>query len=64
MLQESQTTGALVMTPVVEAVRSMSADYTAGPKVWTAIAWILGLLAVPYLLSVVVYKRKAIVVNS
>jgi ABC-2 type transport system permease protein len=52
------------MTPVVETMRSLLVTGTAGPKVWTAIAWILGLLVVSYLLSVAVYKRKAIVVNT
>ena len=48
------------MTPVVETMRSLLVNGTAGPKVWTALAWILGLLVVSYLLSVAVYKRKAI----
>ena len=30
------------MTPVVETMRSLLVDGTAGPKVWTAMAWILG----------------------
>ena len=52
------------MTPVVETMRSLLVAGTAGPQVWTALAWILGLLVVSYLLSVAVYKRKAIVVNT
>ena len=52
------------MTPVVETMRSLLVTGTAGPNVWTAIAWILGLLVVSYLLSVAVYKRRAIVNNT
>jgi ABC-2 type transport system permease protein len=52
------------MTPVVETMRSLLIDGTTGPEVWTAIAWILGLLVVSYLLSVAVYKRRAIVVTT
>jgi ABC-2 type transport system permease protein len=52
------------MTPVVETMRSLLVDGTAGPQVWTALAWILGVLVVSYVLSVAAYKRKAIVVNS
>jgi ABC-2 type transport system permease protein len=52
------------MTPVVETMRSLLVTGTAGPKVWTAMAWILGLLVASYLLSLAVYKRKAIVVNT
>jgi ABC-2 type transport system permease protein len=49
---------------VVETMRSLLVDGTAGPNVWTAIAWTLGILVVSYLLSVALYKRKAIVVNT
>jgi len=52
------------MTPVVETMRSLLVDGTAGPNVWAALAWILGILVVFYLLSVAVYRRKSIVVNS
>jgi len=52
------------MTPVVETMRSLLVSGTAGPRVWTALAWILGILVAFYLLSVTVYKRKSIVANS
>jgi ABC-2 type transport system permease protein len=52
------------MTPVVETMRSLLVTGTAGPEFWTALAWILGILVVFYLLSVAVYKRKAIVVSA
>jgi ABC-2 type transport system permease protein len=52
------------MTPVVETMRSLLVDGTAGPKVWTAMAWILGILVVFYLLSVAVYRRKSTAANS
>jgi len=52
------------MTSVVETMRSLLVTGTPGPQVWTAIAWILGILVVSYLLSVAVYKRKTIVVNG
>jgi len=52
------------MTPVVETMRSLLVNGTVGPHIWTAMAWILGILVVSYLLSVTVYKRKAIVVNT
>jgi ABC-2 type transport system permease protein len=49
------------MTPVVETMRSLLVSGTAGPQIWPAMGWILGILVVSYLLSVTVYKRKAIV---
>ena len=49
------------MTPVVETMRSLLVNGTAGSKVWTALAWILGILVVFYLLSVAIYRRKSIV---
>jgi ABC-2 type transport system permease protein len=52
------------MTPVVETMRSLLITGTAGPQVWTALAWILGVLVVSYLLSVALYKHKAIAVTT
>ncbi len=51
------------MTPVVETMRSLLVTGTAGPSVWTALAWILGILVVFYVLSVAVYRRRSIVAN-
>jgi len=52
------------MTPVVETMRSLLVEGTAGPQVWAALAWIFGILVVSYLLAVAVYRRKTIVVTS
>lgn len=52
------------MTPLVETMRSLLTTGTAGPRVWTAVAWSLGILVVFYVLSLYVYKRKTIVVNN
>ena len=52
------------MTPVVETVRSLLVHGTAGPRFWTAVIWILGVLVVSYLLSAAVYKRRAIAVSA
>ena len=52
------------MTPIVETLRSLLATGTAGPKVWTAIAWIVGILVVMYAASLAVYKRKTIVASA
>ncbi len=52
------------MTPIVETMRSLLTNGTAGPRVWTAVAWSLGILVVTYCLSLMVYKRKTIVVNT
>jgi ABC-2 type transport system permease protein len=48
------------MTPIVETMRSLLGDGTAGPKVWTALAWIVGILVIMYTASLAVYKRKTI----
>lgn len=52
------------MTPIVETLRSLLGTGTAGPKVWTAIAWILGILVVMYAASLAVYTRKTIVATA
>ena len=52
------------MTPIVETMRSLLGTGTAGPKVWTAIAWIVGILVVMYIASLSLYKRKTFVAAS
>jgi len=49
------------MTPIVETLRSLLASGTAGPKAWTALAWMVGILIVMYASSIAIYKRKTIV---
>ena len=52
------------MTPVVETLRSLLVSGAVGPKVWTAMAWIIGILVISYLLSVALYKRRAIAAGA
>jgi ABC-2 type transport system permease protein len=52
------------MTPIIETMRSLLTNGPAGPRVWTAVAWSLGILVVTYVLSLRVYKRRTIVVNT
>ena len=52
------------MTPIVETIRSLLGTGTTGPKVWTAIAWIVGILVVTYIASLAVYKRKTVVASA
>lgn len=46
------------ITPIVETMRSLIVNGTAGPKVWIALAWCVGLLAVCYFAAIKIYKRK------
>jgi ABC-2 type transport system permease protein len=52
------------MTPIVETMRSLLGNGTAGSQVWTALVWIVGLLLVMYAASLAVYKRKTITVAN
>lgn len=52
------------MTPIVETMRSLLVNGTAGSKAWVATLWCVGILVVTYVLSITVYKRKTIVVNT
>lgn len=52
------------MTPIIETIRSLLLTGNAGPRFWTALLWILGILVVSYVLSLWVYKHKTIVVNG
>ena len=46
------------MTPIVETMRSLLVDGSAGPRVWIAIAWCVALLIVSYLLALRIYRNK------
>lgn len=46
------------MTPIVETMRSLLVNGSAGPKVWTAIAWCVALLIASYLLALRIYRTK------
>jgi len=48
------------MTPIIETLRSLLTNGTAGSSAWTATAWCVGLLLVSYLLALNVYKNKTV----
>jgi len=48
------------MTPIIETLRSLMVNGTAGDSVWIAVAWSAGLLVVAYTLAIKVYKKRAI----
>lgn len=52
------------MTSIVESMRSLLVEGTAGPRIWTAVAWCAGILVATYVLSIVVYRRRTIVVTA
>lgn len=52
------------MTSIVESMRSLLVSGTPGPRIWTAIAWSVGILLVTCFLSITVYRRKTIVVTT
>jgi ABC-2 type transport system permease protein len=47
------------MTPIIETMRSLLIDGTAGSDIWAALAWAAGILVVSYTLAVRVYRRRA-----
>jgi ABC-2 type transport system permease protein len=47
------------MTPIIETMRSLLTEGTAGPDVWAAFAWAAGILVVFYTLALSVYRRSA-----
>ena len=46
------------MTPIIETLRSLMVNGTAGDTAWIALAWSAGLLVVAYFLAIRVYKKK------
>lgn len=46
-------------TSIIETMRSLLTNGTAGSKAWLAFAWCAGILAVMYFVSIQAYKKKA-----
>jgi ABC-2 type transport system permease protein len=51
-------------TPIIETMRSLLTNGTAGDKVGLAFAWTAGILVVFYVMSVMAYRRKTLYANS
>src|SRR5262245_39271261 len=47
------------MTPIIETMRSLLTEGTAGPHLGAALAWSAGILVVSYTLALTVYRRRA-----
>jgi ABC-2 type transport system permease protein len=47
------------LTPIVETMRSLLVSGTPGSKAWIALAWCVGILAVFYLGSLRLYRKRA-----
>ena len=48
------------LTPIVETMRSLMTNGTAGDKAWIALAWCVGILVVFYLGSLRLYRNRTI----
>ena len=46
------------LTPIVETIRSLLIEGTAGSRIWEALAWATGILVVSYTLALVAYRRS------
>jgi ABC-2 type transport system permease protein len=46
------------MTPIIETMRSLLTNGTAGESAWLAVAWCAGLLVVSYFFAIRIYKNK------
>jgi ABC-2 type transport system permease protein len=46
------------MTPIIESMRSLLTEGTAGPDIWAALAWAAGILVVFSTLSLRLYRRS------
>lgn len=47
-------------TPIIETMRSLLTSGTPGTKIWIALAWCVGILAVFYLASLRLYRTRTI----
>lgn len=48
------------MTSIVETMRSLLTDGTAGSSAWLAVFWCVALLVVSYILALKIYKKRTI----
>jgi ABC-2 type transport system permease protein len=48
------------MTPIIETMRSLLINGSAGESAWLAVAWCAGLLFVSYFLALRIYKNKTV----
>jgi ABC-2 type transport system permease protein len=48
------------MTPIIETMRSLLINGSAGESAWLAVAWCAGLLVASYLLALRIYKNKTV----
>ena len=46
------------MTPIIETMRSLLTEGTAGPDLWAAIGWAAGILVVSYALALRIYRSR------
>lgn len=46
------------VTPIVDTIRALFAGQPVGADIWIALAWMLGILLVGYVLAMVQYRRR------
>jgi ABC-2 type transport system permease protein len=46
------------VTSIVDAIRSLLASQPVGADLWIALAWIVGILVVAYVLAMIAYRRR------
>lgn len=47
------------VTSIVDAIRALLSGQPVGNDIWIALAWCVGIMIVAYLLTMIIYKRKA-----
>ena len=46
------------VTSIVDTIRALFSQQPVGGDIWVALAWLVGILLVAYVLAVVIYRRK------
>ncbi len=46
------------VTSIVNTIRALFAQQPVGSDIWTALAWLVGILAVAYAFAIAIYRRK------
>ena len=48
------------VTSIVNSIRDLFTQQPVGTGIWTALAWMVGIVVVAYVFAMVIYRRKIV----
>jgi ABC-2 type transport system permease protein len=46
------------VTSIVDTIRALFAQEPVGSDIWSALAWLVGILVIAYAFAIAIYRRK------